>query len=290
MVMSATDTATTNSSVIDQAETVSFSFGRNWKKYVSDLDESNVREAINSFRDFTGFADLKGESFLDLGCGSGLNSIVALRLGARRVVSIDLDENSVQCATRLRDRLAPDAQSWTIAQGSVLDTDFLRKLGQFSYVYCWGVVHHTGAMWQAVQNITGCVEPGGKLHLAIYNEHRNSRRWLQIKRLCNRHPRTIFPVLKLALAAYVCGHLLYEGQSPLKYLREYGKKRGMKFWRDIEDWLGGLPYEYCKPDRVVEALSDAGFAVERLNTTTFIGCNEFLFRANAVDRVTAQDG
>jgi 2-polyprenyl-6-hydroxyphenyl methylase/3-demethylubiquinone-9 3-methyltransferase len=266
-------------SVAIASKPISFSFGKNWKKYLAGLDESNVRDAMNNFCNFTQLSDLKGESFIDLGCGSGLNSLVAYRLGAKTIVSVDVDQHSVECAKELRDRMAPDAQSWRVLQGSVLDADFLKKLGQFSYVYCWGVVHHTGAMWRALENIIQCVQPSGKLHVAIYNEHKNSAKWLQIKRLCNKYPTTIFPLLKLALATYVCGHLVYEGQSPIRYLREYNKNRGMKFWRDIEDWLGGLPYEYCKPDQAIDFLSQQGFALVRLKATTFIGCNEFLFRA-----------
>jgi 2-polyprenyl-6-hydroxyphenyl methylase/3-demethylubiquinone-9 3-methyltransferase len=274
--MSAIGTGSKDSTPI-AAEAVSFSFGQNWKKYLSGLDESNVRGAIHSFCIFTQLSDLKGETFLDLGCGSGLSSLVAHRLGAKTIVSVDVDQHSVACAKELRDRVAPDAQSWKVYQGSVLDADFLQKLGQFSYVYCWGVVHHTGSMWRALENIAQCVQPSGKLHIAIYNEHRNSAKWLEIKRLCNKYPTTIFPILKLALATYACGRLVYESQSPITYLREYSKRRGMSFWRDIEDWLGGLPYEYCKPDHAVDFLSRQGFALVRLEATTSRGINEFLF-------------
>jgi 2-polyprenyl-6-hydroxyphenyl methylase/3-demethylubiquinone-9 3-methyltransferase len=269
----------TKETVARGRETVSFSFGQNWKKYLSGLDESKVQEAINNFCDFAQVTDLRGETFLDLGCGSGLNSLVAYRLGAKKIVSVDLDQHSVQCANELRNRVAPDADNWKVLKGSILDADLLRSLGQFSYVYCWGVVHHTGAMWRALENITQPVEPAGKLHIAIYNEHRNSGRWLRIKRLCNKYPTTIFPLMKLALASYVCGHLIYEVQSPIRYVRDYSKRRGMSFWRDIEDWLGGLPYEYCNPDEAIDFLSRRGFALSRIKTTTFIGCNEFLFRA-----------
>jgi SAM-dependent methyltransferase len=277
--MSAADAGTSQDSVKISSEAVSFSFGQNWRKYVSGLNESNVQDAINNFCDFTQLSHLNGETFIDLGCGSGLSSLVAYRLGAKTIFSLDVDLDSVQCTKELRDRLAPEARNWNVVQGSVLDAECLRSLGHFSYVYCWGVVHHTGAMWRALENVAQCVGPSGRLHTAIYNEHRNSAKWLQIKRLCNKYPTTIFPVLKLALAMYVCAHLLYEGQSPVKYLREYSKKRGMKFWRDIEDWLGGLPYEYCNPDEAVDFLTRRGFALVRVKTTTFIGCNEFLFQA-----------
>jgi len=82
--------------------------------------------------------------------------------------------------------------------------------------------------------------------------------------------------MSYGLLAYV--RVLARFQSPIKYTREYRKQRGMDFWRDAEDWFGGLPYEYCKPDQVVDFLSDRGFVLLRLRTAASIGCNEFLFR------------
>ena len=135
-------------------------------------------------------------------------------------------------------------------------------------------------MWQAVNNVLDCVEPGGKLHLALYNKHKHSPKWLKVKRICNRFPRTVFPFLKVGFGLYGYARLLARFESPVKYYRQYRERRGMTYWRDAEDWLGGLPYEYCKPDQVVDFLSDRGFLLLRLRTTGSIGNNEFLFKRN----------
>jgi SAM-dependent methyltransferase len=263
------------------SERINFSFGENWKKYLSSLDESAIRCAENSFTTFTRLSRLDDETFLDIGCGSGLNSLVAYRLGAKRVVSVDIDPHSVDCVTALRARFASGTNRWEILGGSALDHDFLDSLGRFSYVISWGVLMCTGSMWQGVDNVADCVEPGGKLHIAIYNEHKNSARWLKVKRLCNRFPRTVFPVLKVSFGLFVYARLLTRFQSPIKYVRDYRQHRGMDFWRDIDDWFGGLPYEYCKPDQVIDFLRDRGFTLMRLRTAASIGCNEFLFRSDS---------
>ena len=44
-----------------------------------------------------------GERVLDLGCGSGILSIAALRLGAASALAVDIDE---QCLTVARDNAA----------------------------------------------------------------------------------------------------------------------------------------------------------------------------------------
>jgi 2-polyprenyl-6-hydroxyphenyl methylase/3-demethylubiquinone-9 3-methyltransferase len=61
---------------------------------------------------------------------------------------------------------------------------------------------------------------------------------------------------------------------------EYSQARGMSFIRDIDDWFGGLPYEYCTPDRAVDFLADRGLSLARLKTTRSNGCNEFLFHVD----------
>ena len=259
-------------------EHITFSFGENWKVYLSDLDESTVKHAENSFTRFTGLAGLREHTFLDLGCGSGLNSLVAYRLGAKRVISVDIDPNSIDCVTYLRQRFAAGAGNWQIVRGSVLDRNFIDSLGSFSYVYSYGVLHHTGAMWESLNRAVERVAPGGMLHLGIYNQHKNSPRWLKVKKLCNRFPRTALPAFKLSyiLLSYV--QLLSSFQSPAKYAQEYRTHRGMSVWRDIDDWFGGLPYEYAPPGQVVNFLSELDFVLLRLRDAS-TGCNEFLFRS-----------
>jgi 2-polyprenyl-6-hydroxyphenyl methylase/3-demethylubiquinone-9 3-methyltransferase len=84
-------------------------------------------------------------------------------------------------------RYFPGDSDWTIVEGSVLDEAFLKPLGTFNVVYSWGVLHHTGAMWQALEHVSRAVGEQEKLFIAIYNEQeRENRRWLFVKRLYNR--------------------------------------------------------------------------------------------------------
>src|SRR6266516_5946417 len=134
-------------------------------------------------------SDLHGRSFLDVGSGSGLFSLAAKRLGAIRAHSFDYDPDSVACTGEMKRRFYADATSWTIEQGSVLDTTYLRSLGTFDVVYAWGVLHHTGDMWRGLGNVTDLVAAGGRLFIAIYNDQGStSQRWRAIKRLYNHAP------------------------------------------------------------------------------------------------------
>lgn len=137
-----------------------FAFGENWGRFLNALNDERIAKAENSLKTMLGLERLDGLNFLDVGSGSGLFSLAARRLGAH-VVSFDYDPQSVACTQELRRRFFSDDVHWVIEQGSVLDSDYLTQLGQFDVVYSWGVLHHTGAMWQALENVVPLVRGGG---------------------------------------------------------------------------------------------------------------------------------
>ena len=129
----------------------------------------------------------EGQTFLDLGCGSGMNSLIAYRLKADRILSIDYDPSSVEAATYLRSRYADD-ERWEVKRGSVLKQEFMESLGTHSFVLSWGVLHHTGSMWEAIENTAKRVKPGSTFFIALYNHNRHAHCWLKIKRFYSRCP------------------------------------------------------------------------------------------------------
>jgi 2-polyprenyl-3-methyl-5-hydroxy-6-metoxy-1,4-benzoquinol methylase len=255
---------------------VTFSFGDNWRRFLETIDEAAIDKACAAFTEFSQISTLRGQSFLDLGSGSGLSSLVAHRLGADRIVSVDIDPNSVKSTELIKSRFAQQGADWTVLHGSVLDDDFGRTLGQFSYVYSWGVLHHTGNLWGAVDRATQRVAPNGRLQLALYNKNKHASKWLRLKQIYNASPSFVKWSMLSAYASYAVTRLVLSGQNPFTVARQ--RPRGMSLWRDIEDWLGGLPYEPCKPEEVVHFLEPRGFDLRRLRTVSSHGCNDFLFQ------------
>src|SRR5690349_14790038 len=158
-----------NTATDDIAQGKRFEFGKNWSRFLAVLDEERIAEAQRSLAQMLEVTNLEGKSFLDVGSGSGLFSLAARRLGAR-VHSFDYDPQSVACGQELKRRYFADDPLWRVEQGSVLDRDYLNPLGSFDVVYSWGVLHHTGAMWEALGNVAPLVAEGGRLFIAIYND------------------------------------------------------------------------------------------------------------------------
>jgi 2-polyprenyl-3-methyl-5-hydroxy-6-metoxy-1,4-benzoquinol methylase len=260
-----------------------FAFGKNWARFLTVLDEQRIRRAEASLLTLLKESTLDGCRFLDVGSGSGLFSLAARRLGAT-VHSFDLDPESVACGLELRRRYYPGDTGWRIEQGSALDRDYLRTLGEFDIVYSWGVLHHTGSMYEALDNVAVPVAPNGKLCVAIYNELGSlTNRWRTIKRTYNRMPRPLRPIFAAVAGApneiKAFGHACLHGR-PLSYVRSWtaAGERGMSRWRDIVDWAGGYPYETAKPEEIFEFYQARGFRLITLKCGGVgKGCNEFVF-------------
>ena len=278
--------ASTQARTIEQehARGERFRFGENWASFLRTLDQSRIEYAQQSLLALLGADQLNGRTFLDIGCGSGLSSLAARRAGAT-VFSFDYDQDSVRCTEELKRRYYPDDPSWTVQRGSILDDLFLQSLPPFDIVLSWGVLHHTGQMWQAIENAAQLVAPGGLLAIALYNDQGfRSRLWLSVKKAYNKSPSLGRRALLAGSALVLWGPATLKGLTrgdPFRWWRNYRSMRGMSPWHDLVDWVGGYPFEVARRDAVVANLTTSRYSLERLNSIGGgLGCNEFVFRRN----------
>lgn len=258
-----------------------FEFGKNWQRFLHDLNDARIEEAKLSLRQMLDCEDLAGKTFLDVGCGSGLFSLAARCLGAA-VLSFDYDPESVVCTTQLKQRFYATDEQWQIEHGSILDLEYLHRLGQYDIVYSWGVLHHTGRMWTALENVTLLVKQDGRLFIAIYNDQgKKSDIWRFVKKTYNRAPGILRPAIVWPIGLFlVAGITLVDIcrlQRP-RIISRSGTARGMSVWTDVVDWIGGYPFEVASRDEIVGFYERRGFRLDRLlSCGRKLGCNQFVF-------------
>ena len=254
--------------LVDTTESARFGFGRNWLSFIDLVDEPRIRAARDSLLGALNLPTLSGRTFLDIGCGSGLFSLAACQLGAS-VRSFDYDQDSVLATTELRLRFAADSD-WRIERGSILDPKFVAGLGRFDVVYSWGVLHHTGDLWRAIDVTARLVAPGGLLFISVYNDQGlASRVWRHVKHRYNTSGGLTRAMLVAGSAAYLRRH------QPLnavhRAVRGRGRvtaprPRGMSGRHDLIDWVGGYPFEVARPEEVFTFVHQRGFELCHLKT------------------------
>jgi 2-polyprenyl-6-hydroxyphenyl methylase/3-demethylubiquinone-9 3-methyltransferase len=152
------------------------------------------------------------------------------------------------------------------------------SLNEFDIVYSWGVLHHTGDLWKALENASKAVSPDGKLIISIYNDQGwLSKYWRNIK-LIYIQASFLRPFLIMLHAPYlvVMRYLVRAITGRVKL------ERGMSYWHDMLDWLGGYPFEVAKPEEVIYFVHKHGFSLRKLKTCGGrSGCNEFVFERTA---------
>jgi 2-polyprenyl-3-methyl-5-hydroxy-6-metoxy-1,4-benzoquinol methylase len=261
-----------------------FDFGRNWLSFIETVDGAGISIARDSLLQALSASTLAGRTFLDVGCGSGLFSLAACQLGAR-VRSFDCDPGSVLATTELRRRFASGGD-WVIEHGSILDPQFVAGLGSFDIVYSWGVLHHTGELWRAMDATARLVTPGGLLYVSVYNDQGfMSKVWRWVKRRYSTSGEVMRAILTAASAVYL------DRYRPLLALRRLAQRsddaaaflpraRGMSRKHDLIDWVGGYPFEVARPDEVFTFIHRLGFELRHLKTSGGgHGCNEYVFQA-----------
>jgi 2-polyprenyl-6-hydroxyphenyl methylase/3-demethylubiquinone-9 3-methyltransferase len=242
-----------------------FAFGKNWASYAQQIGEPQVAAAVSNLQRLLGGTDLAGQRVIDIGCGSGLHSLAALRLGAAEVVAVDVDPDSVATTEALLRREAARAR-YRVLNVSVFDLD-PATWGTFDLVYSWGVLHHTGDLAGALRRAAALVRPGGAFVVALYRKTWLCRFWRWEKRwyahATARDQRRARAVQRGLLRA----NLWLKGRRLEDYVATYVGRRGMDFEHDVHDWLGGYPYESISPAELRGAVERLGLTLER----SFVG-------------------
>ncbi len=260
-----------------------FDFGKNWQDFsFQALTQEKVIQTKESFQHLIDDMDLRGKSFLDIGFGQGLSLLTACEKGAL-AVGTDINEKCLDVFQHNKQYFPRTTNNVDvpIVIGSILDPKVVDQLhaaspglSGYDIVHSWGVLHHTGNMKKAIQHTASLVNADGCLVLAIYNRHWSSPLWKQIKRFyCMTPPPAQNLIISLFYPIIYLAKYAVTGKDPKK------KMRGMDFYYDVIDWVGGYPYEYATRSELESMTTGLGFRlVKCIPSEVPTGCNEFIFQ------------
>jgi 2-polyprenyl-3-methyl-5-hydroxy-6-metoxy-1,4-benzoquinol methylase len=274
----------TNEAAMNQdlrAATTHFEFGQNWSDYAGRIGPAEIAEAERGILALLPRQKIEGARVLDIGSGSGLHSLAFARLGAGEITALDIDVDSVATTKRV---LSAHGVKARVDVASVFD---LSRFGTFDIVYSWGVLHHTGDMWAAVKSASQKVALGGVFVIALYQKTLFCGAWTVEKRLYTAAPKPIRSLLSGIYGIAKLASLAVRGINPIAHVKNYGSTRGMSFWHDVHDWMGGYPYESATPAETETYVTDLGFDPIKIGDlrpgSGFFGpgCAEYVFRRHS---------
>jgi 2-polyprenyl-6-hydroxyphenyl methylase/3-demethylubiquinone-9 3-methyltransferase len=277
------------SEAIQQAKTSSvqklisekrFRFGKNWRNFSKQISREKIEMAEVHLKDRFQSESLEGR-FVDIGCGSGLFSLAAMNLGAK-VLAFDYDKESVATTRRIIDNSQRRSNS-IICRADVLNSLSMRFIQDADFVYAWGVLHHTGSMWNALADIARNMKSGSRFVFAIYNdEGSSSEKWLKIKKAYVSYPPLRLPLCMYTIYSqwrhkFINAHK--DGTGILNAWKNYKQEnmRGMSAWHDVVDWTGGYPYEVSSREKMVDFMKGFNLKLLKVWPNDGSGNNEFLF-------------
>jgi 2-polyprenyl-6-hydroxyphenyl methylase/3-demethylubiquinone-9 3-methyltransferase len=270
------------SSALKHDESTHFEFGKNWSRYGKTITEEDIGVSEADLKRLLALDSLAGKRFLDIGCGSGIHSLAALRLAAAFVQAIDVDRDAVETTEALLSARWPQS-NFKVAKANIFEVS-PDDLGSFDIVYSWGVLHHTGDMWGAIKNAAAFVGPDGLFAIAIYRKTGACGFWRWEKALYTRRGKLYRGLAIGIYAALRALRDLVRLRNPLAKIRGHNRKRGMKWYTDLVDWLGGYPYESATPDEIRDFVEGLGFRQQQAFRTKpksgllGTGNAEYLFR------------
>lgn len=128
--------------------------GQFWDNMATVERVTLAHEAEQLIAELLARESIVGRDVLDCGCGTGDHGAVFARLGARRVVGIDVSQASLQQARTL-------IPAGNVALASLSHLPF--RDGSFHVIWAWGVLHYVPDAIAGLHEMARLLRPGGMM-------------------------------------------------------------------------------------------------------------------------------
>jgi len=110
------------------------------------------------------FQDFRGKKVLEIGCGSGIDSVEFARNGAE-VYAVDMTDKAIKHTKKLFKELNLKGE---ISKADATNLPFQNNF--FDLVYSYGVLHHIPVVEKALDEIHRVLKPKGKCFVMLYHK------------------------------------------------------------------------------------------------------------------------
>lgn len=191
----------------DTARTFSDKWSRNPSlAFEQTVDESSeisrwilTRNGFGSGEGLAAYLADKGR-ILDAGCGNGRVTALLQRCAPEDSEIVGVDLHAAEVA---RENLA-DLPNVSVHQGDLLGD--LSELGNFDFIYCQEVLHHTGDPQAALENLASLLSSGGEIAIYVY------RRKAPVREFTDDYLRERLSSLPYEQAMEVCRNIAELGK------------------------------------------------------------------------------
>lgn len=142
-------------------------FGSLWEERMNDfsLDQKNFLKNLLNKLNFN-ISYLRKKTVLDMGCGSGRFTAALARLGPKKVFGVDIGDQGIKIGKKLCKKFK--LKNVVFKKSSVLKLPF--KSESFDFVFCKGVLHHTGSLLKSLNEFERLIKPNGFGYLYLYGK------------------------------------------------------------------------------------------------------------------------
>lgn len=219
-----------------------------------------IEKQIEFLNKLIGRDNIENKIVLDAGCGTGIAAISFKKLGANKVIGIDISKKSLLTAKKLAEEAGVKLKFIT---GDLLN---LPLKGNFDIIHSFGALHHTGDTKGAFANLINLLGENGQFYLALYWRTRLTFLHQFIRKILRLLPESAWEPISKFITKFMVG--------------KKKTQRGFDGYGEALDWLCVPHRDHYRPEEIKKWFKEYNMQSELLvkQTGRFKSTSNFVIR------------